>query len=49
MFRLAMSHLQAIWTYCFDQTVRVETCSYMKFIIIYIYSCDRLTFSLFCI
>jgi hypothetical protein len=24
-----------------------ETCSHMKFIIIYIYSCDRLTFPLF--
>jgi hypothetical protein len=20
MFRLAMSHIQAIWTYCFDQS-----------------------------
>jgi hypothetical protein len=25
MFRLAMSHLQAISTYCFDQTVIIHT------------------------
>jgi hypothetical protein len=30
-----------------DDSLRVETCSHMKCIIIY--SCDRLTFTLFCI
>jgi hypothetical protein len=24
MFRLAMGHLQAIWTYCFEQTISIN-------------------------
>jgi hypothetical protein len=30
-----------------DDSLRVETRSHMKFFIIYVYSCDRLTFPLF--